>query len=82
MSERLKWQDELELFGRIKNTLVLTDNIYDCYPVAGDDASDVCWAAVKMTEGQVEVALDGKSVIRELAFDHYEIISDAYEVTI
>ena len=37
MSERLKWQDELELFGRIKNTLVLTDNIYDCYPVAGDD---------------------------------------------
>ena len=51
-------------------------------PVAGDDASDVCWATVTMTEGQVEVTLDGKSVIEELAFDHYEIISDAYRCAV
>ena len=46
-------------------------------PVAGDDASEVCWAAVKTTGGHTEVSLDGKSVIEDLAFDHYEIISVA-----
>ena len=51
-------------------------------PVAGDDAREVCWATVKEQDGQAAVFLDGECVNEELAFDHYEIISDAYEVRI
>ena len=51
-------------------------------PVAGDDAREVCWATVKEQDGQAGVFLDGKCVNEELAFDHYEIITDAYEVRI
>ena len=50
-------------------------------PVAGDDAREVCWATVQKHDGQIAVFLDGECVNDELAFDHYEIISDAYEVT-
>jgi ADP-ribose pyrophosphatase YjhB (NUDIX family) len=47
-------------------------------PVAGDDAREVCWASVQEQYGQAIVCIDGKCVNDELAFDHYEIISDAY----
>ena len=46
-------------------------------PVAGDDARDVCWASVKMQGGGPVVSLDGECVNDELAFDHYEILTDA-----
>ena len=51
-------------------------------PVAGDDAREVCWATVKELDGNAAVFFDGECVNEELAFDHYEIISDAYEVRI
>lgn len=47
-------------------------------PVAGDDAREVCWATVTEENGKVCVMLGGKCVNDELAFDHYDIISDAY----
>ncbi len=49
-------------------------------PVAGDDAREVCWATVKMADGHVSVYLDGKCVDDELAFDHYDIVSDAFRL--
>lgn len=51
-------------------------------PVAGDDAREVCWATVRKSEGQAAVFLRGNSVNDDLAFDHYEIISDAYAVMV
>lgn len=51
-------------------------------PVAGDDAKEVCWAAVQEQDGIVMVCLDGDCVNEELAFDHYEIITDACKVRI
>lgn len=50
-------------------------------PVAGDDARDVCWATVREDEGQIAIVLDGDCVNDELAFDHYEIITDAWEAS-
>ena len=47
-------------------------------PVAGDDAEKVCWAAVKMEDDQLKIFLEGEDVSDELAFDHYEILTDAY----
>ena len=46
-------------------------------PVAGDDAGAVCWASVKMQDDRPVVSLGGKCVNDELAFDHYEILTDA-----
>lgn len=51
-------------------------------PVAGDDAREVCWASVQMRDGQLAVCIDGSCVNDELAFDHYEILSDAHRVAI
>ncbi|MBQ3406613.1 MAG: NUDIX hydrolase [Lachnospiraceae bacterium] len=53
-------------------------------PVAGDDAGEVCWASVRMqgdeNGGELTVSVDGKCVNDELAFDHHEIITDAYRI--
>ena len=46
-------------------------------PAAGDDAKEVCWAKVMMTDGMVQVFTDNSCINDDLAFDHYEIISDA-----
>ena len=49
-------------------------------PVAGDDAREVCWAEGRMEDREVRVYLGGKCVNDELAFDHLDIISDAYKL--
>lgn len=49
-------------------------------PKAGDDAKEVCWAGLRMSHGKTEVTVDGHCINDELAFDHYEIISDAAEL--
>ena len=46
-------------------------------PVAGDDAREVCWVSVQMQGGGLTFCLDGSCVNDELAFDHYDILSDA-----
>ena len=46
-------------------------------PVAGDDAREVCWVSVQMQGGEPAFCLDGRCVNDELAFDHYEILTDA-----
>ena len=46
-------------------------------PVAGDDAREVCWVSVQMQDGEPAFCLDGSCVNDELAFDHYDILSDA-----
>ena len=47
-------------------------------PVAGDDAGEVCWAKVSMEHGTVQICIQDICINRKLAFDHYEIISDAF----
>ena len=51
-------------------------------PVAGDDAREVCWASVQMMDGQLAVCINGDCINDELAFDHYDILSDAYRLAI
>ena len=51
-------------------------------PVAGDDAREVCWASVQMIDGQLAVCINGDCINDELAFDHYDILSDAYRLAI
>ncbi len=46
-------------------------------PVAGDDAGEVCWAKVSSVHGTAQISISDICINRELAFDHYEIISDA-----
>ena len=46
-------------------------------PVAGDDAKEVCWARVSQADGRVQVLAGNSCINDNLAFDHYEIISDA-----
>ena len=46
-------------------------------PVAGDDAGNVCWAKVSAEQGAARICVDDVCISQELAFDHYEIISDA-----
>ena len=46
-------------------------------PVAGDDAREVCWVSVQMQGDEPAFCLDGSCVNDELAFDHYDILSDA-----
>ena len=46
-------------------------------PVAGDDAAKVCWAKVSLEHGTVQVRINDVCINDKLAFDHYEIISDA-----
>lgn len=46
-------------------------------PVAGDDASKVCWAEVSLENGNAQIRLNDVCINQDLAFDHYEIISDA-----
>lgn len=58
-------------------------------PVAGDDAREVCWAKVSEAPKEsketaennasnaVQISIDGVCINRDLAFDHYEIITDA-----
>ena len=36
MIERSKWQKELSVFGKIVNTIVLTGNVFDQYPVVNE----------------------------------------------
>lgn len=48
-------------------------------PVAGDDAAKVCWAKVSAEHGRVQISIGDTCINEELAFDHYEIISDAFE---
>lgn len=47
-------------------------------PVAGDDAGEVCWVSVQMKDSRLILCNEGECVNDELAFDHYEIITDAY----
>lgn len=47
-------------------------------PVAGDDAGKVCWAGVSADRGTVRISINDVCIDNELAFDHYEIISDAF----
>ena len=49
-------------------------------PRAGDDAREVNWGRVMMTKDCPEVIIDDRNINDELAFDHYEIISDAAEM--
>ena len=49
-------------------------------PVAGDDAKEVCWVQVQMKDGQLAASLDGECINDELAFDHYDILTDAYNI--
>ena len=49
-------------------------------PVAGDDAREVCWVSVQMQDGEPAFCLDGSCVNDELAFDHYEILTDACRI--
>lgn len=51
-------------------------------PVAGDDAREVCWVSAQMEDCQLILCAEGKCVNDELAFDHYEIITDAYSLAI
>ena len=51
-------------------------------PVAGDDAREVCWASVQISDGQLAVCINGDCINDELAFDHYDILSDAYRLAI
>ena len=46
-------------------------------PEAADDANAAGWGRIKMTEGGPDVLLGGSSIIKKLAFDHYEMITDA-----
>ena len=46
-------------------------------PVAGDDAGEVCWAKVSIVHGTAHVSINDICINQELAFDHYEMISDA-----
>ncbi len=48
-------------------------------PVAGDDAGEVCWAKVLAEHGSVQIRIGDDCINQEMAFDHYEIISDAIE---
>ena len=48
-------------------------------PVAGDDAGEVCWAKVSAEHGGVQIRIGDDCINQEMAFDHYEIISDAIE---
>lgn len=54
---------------------VVGDNEID--PEAGDDAAATCWAQVSMSGESLQVTAGGKNINEELAFDHYEIITDA-----
>ena len=54
---------------------VVSDN--QVKPLAGDDAGEVCWAKVSMECGSAQIRINDNCINRELAFDHYEIISDA-----
>ena len=56
--------------------VVKRDNIK---PSAGDDAKEVCWAEVSMENDIVCVNTGSDCINSELAFDHYEIITDAME---
>lgn len=49
-------------------------------PEAGDDAEEVCWAKIKMAENCPDVIIDGRIINDELAFDHYDIVSDAMKL--
>lgn len=49
-------------------------------PKAGDDAREVIWCRTSMTEGCPDLIINDRIVNDELAFDHYEIISDAAEL--
>ena len=46
-------------------------------PVAGDDAGKVCWAKVSIKHGTAQISINDICINQELAFDHYEMISDA-----
>ena len=49
-------------------------------PRAGDDAREVNWGRVVMTKDRPDVIINDRNINDELAFDHYEIISDAVEL--
>lgn len=51
-------------------------------PVAGDDAREVCWAEAIVADGRLEVYINGEDVTDDLAFDHYDIIYDAYNLIV
>ena len=46
-------------------------------PEAGDDAGEVCWAKVSVKGDTPEISVGGECINDMLAFDHYEIITDA-----
>ena len=49
----------------------------DVKPAAADDAKEVGWKKVKFQDGAVQITSGDQCINSELAFDHYEIISDA-----
>jgi ADP-ribose pyrophosphatase YjhB (NUDIX family) len=49
-------------------------------PVAGDDAREVCWVTAQMKDGRLILSIEGECVNSELAFDHYDILTDAYSL--
>ena len=51
-------------------------------PVAGDDARAVCWVSVQMKDDRLLLYIEGKCVNDELAFDHYEILTDDFSLAI
>ena len=51
-------------------------------PVAGDDAREVCWVTAQMKDGRLILSIEGECVNSELAFDHYDILTDAYSLAI
>ncbi len=46
-------------------------------PKAGTDAKDVIWGRIRITGDCPDVIINDRDIKDELAFDHYEIITDA-----
>ncbi len=52
-------------------------NDRDIKAKAGDDAEDIGWGKLVIKKDTLKITINGRSINSKLAFDHYEIISDA-----